>query len=198
MCFSVGICNFYLQLHVHKQIRNDINSQATLLHVQLRCVCTENNLARPISDSFCCGVHQAISPRKAGTHNQRIEHACHSKKIKTIALRVPNLDLKLFYLALVPRPDSHAGRRGSGQTPIRVLCCTLSSGFTLGPKVKPQGFNHGQIALLQEHNAPITVMPHPPRLVVGGDFEEGLTQQRALCEGHLPYILFFYCTFARV
>ena len=151
MCFSVGICNFYLQLHVHKQIRNDINSQAILLHVQLRCVCTENNLARPISDSFCCGVHQAISPRKAGTHNQRIEHACHSKKIKTIALRVPNLDLKLFYLALVPRPDSHAGRRGSGQTPIRVLCCTLSSGFALGPKVKPQGFNHGQIALLQEH-----------------------------------------------
>ena len=47
-------------------------------------------------------------------------------------------------------------------------------------------------------NAPITVMPHPPRLVVGGDFEEGLTQQRALCEGHLPYILFFYCTFAHV
>ena len=36
MCSSAGVRNIYLQ-HVHKQIRNDINSQAILLQVQLRC-----------------------------------------------------------------------------------------------------------------------------------------------------------------
>ena len=38
--------------------------------------------------------------------------------------------------------------------------------------------------------APITVMPHPPRLVVGGDFEGGLTPAACPLEG--------YCTFTHM
>ena len=52
--FQLAYATFYLQLHVHKQTHNDINSQA-ILRVQLGCVCTGNNFARPTS-SFCCGI----------------------------------------------------------------------------------------------------------------------------------------------
>ena len=60
--FQLAYAMFYLQLNVHKQISNDINSQA-ILQVQLGCVCTGNNFARPISDSFCCGITSGDLPR---------------------------------------------------------------------------------------------------------------------------------------
>ena len=46
--------------------------------------------------------------------------------------------------------------------------------------------------------APTTVMPHPSRLVVGGDYEGGLTPAACLWEGHLPFMENFYCTFTHM
>ena len=39
-------------------------------------------------------------------------------------------------------------------------------------------------------------MPHPPRLVVGGDFEGGSTPTACPLGGDLPYMGDLYCTFA--
>ena len=51
-------------------------------------------------------------------------------------------------------------------------------------------FNH-------KTNAPITVMPHPPRLVVGGDFEGGLTSVACPLGGAFAlYEFFCTCTHA--
>ena len=56
--------------------------------------------------------------------------------------------------------------------------------------------DHVMKTLYRMSYAPITVMPYPPRLVVDGDFEGGLTPAACLWEGHLPYMVSFYCTFA--
>ena len=48
-------------------------------------------------------------------------------------------------------------------------------------------------------NAPITVYAHLARLVVGGDFEGGLTPAACpLGEAHLPYMWGIYCTCAHM
>ena len=54
---------------------------------------------------------------------------------------------------------------------------------------------HGQHeqSLPITYNVHITVMPHPPRLVVGEDFEGGLTSAASPLEG-----AFIYCTFTHV
>ena len=51
-------------------------------------------------------------------------------------------------------------------------------------------------SLALQANAPITVMPYYPRVVVGGDLKGISPQQHALWEEHLPCMEDFYCTFA--
>ena len=43
---------------------------------------------------------------------------------------------------------------------------------------------------------PLQCMPHPPRLLVGGDFEGGLTPAACPLEGAFAW--FFYCTFTHI
>ena len=45
---------------------------------------------------------------------------------------------------------------------------------------------------------PITVMSHPPRLVVGEDSEGSLTPAACPLQGHLPYMEEFYRTFTHM